>query len=285
MRKSRRLIVVFLLLFLWAGNYVHTAVHYAFEGESSASITSPDVYLEEGTAGTSVVYPNATSAASQVDSHATTFYPNDYNVTHGQYVSGPTPSSVNQIDADYFTVNSSGSHTSNLVYHPASFTLLNDTSTLFDWGITSSSFTLNFAPTNYRYMGGTSPNIPNMKVTKLYIRTTGAGTVAIALYTGGALNDPTGAVKRTEAYNVAVSAGWNEIDVPDYNWPSDTVSYTTPGALGMLVIFRPPGGGGLRPHQLMQMRRQLCQLTRGQGHSVTTGTQYTLNTRLDPSVI
>ncbi|MCK4703694.1 hypothetical protein KAT55_10060, partial [Candidatus Bathyarchaeota archaeon] len=80
MRVSRRLIVVFLLLFLGTSNYVYTAVYYAFEGESSASITSPDVYLEEGTAGTSVVYPNGTSAASQVDSHATTFYPNDYNV-------------------------------------------------------------------------------------------------------------------------------------------------------------------------------------------------------------
>jgi hypothetical protein len=74
-------------------------------------------------------------------------------------------------------------------------------------------------------MGGTSPNVPNMKVTKLHIRTTGSGTVAIALYTGGSLDDPTGAVKRTEAYNVAVSAGWNEIDVPDYDWPNNTVSW------------------------------------------------------------
>ncbi|MCK4318869.1 hypothetical protein KAW53_08905, partial [Candidatus Bathyarchaeota archaeon] len=197
MRASRRLIVIFLLFFLGTSNYVYTAVYYAFNGESSASITSPDVYLEEGTAGTSVVYPNATSAASQVDSHATTFYPNDYNVTHGLYDSGATPSSVNQVDTDYFTVNSSGSHTSNLVYHPVSFTLLNDTSTSFDWGINSSAFTLNFAPTNYRYMGGTSPILQNMKVTKLHIRTTGSGTVAIALYTGGALDDPTGAVKRT----------------------------------------------------------------------------------------
>ena len=225
MRKSRRLIVVFLLLFLWAGNYVHTAVYYAFEGESSASIIAPDVYLEEGTAGTSVVYPNATSAASQVDSHATTFYPNDYNVTHGVYDSGSTPSSVNQLDSDYFTVNSSGSHTSNLVYHPVSFTPLNGTSTSFDWGINTTSFTQSSVHTNYRYMGGTSPAIPNMKVKSLHIRTTGAGTVAIALYTGGALNDPTGAVKRTEAYNVAVSAGWNEIDVTDYNWASNTVTW------------------------------------------------------------
>jgi len=225
MRKSRRLIVFFLLFFLGTSNYVHTAVYYAFNGESSASITAPDVYLEQGTVGTSVVYPNATSAASQVDSHATTFYPNDYNVTHGLYDSGSTPNSVNQVDTDYFTVNSSGSHTSNLVYHPVSFTPLNGTSTSFDWGVNTTSFTLSSVHTNYRYMGGTSPAIPNMKVTSLHIRTTGAGTVAIALYTGGALNDPTGSVKHTEAYNVAVSAGWNEIDVPDYNWASNTVTW------------------------------------------------------------
>ena len=136
MRKPRRLVVVFLLLFLWTGNYAYTAVYYAFNGESSASITPPDVYIEEGTAGSSLVYPNATSAASQVDSHATTFYPNDYNVTHGLYASGSTPSSLNQLDKYYFTVNSTGSHTSNLVYNPSSYTLLNGTSIAnYSWGI------------------------------------------------------------------------------------------------------------------------------------------------------
>jgi hypothetical protein len=226
MRKSRRLIVFFLLLFLGTNNYVHTAVYYAFNGESSASIASPDVYLEEGTAGTSVIYPNATSAASQVDSHATTFYPNDYNVTHGLHVSGSTPGSVNQFDSDYFTVNSSGSHTSNLVYTPLSYTLLNGTSIAnYSWGITTSSFGSTSVHTTYRYMGGTSPDLRNMTVTKLHIRLSGSGTAAIALYTGGSLDDPTGAVKRTEAYNVTVSAGWNEIDVPDYNWENNTVTY------------------------------------------------------------
>ncbi|MCW4048684.1 MAG: hypothetical protein NWE89_03000 [Candidatus Bathyarchaeota archaeon] len=94
-----------------------------------------------------------------------------------------------------------------------------------DWGINTSSFTSNFGPANYRYMGGTSPNVQNMKVTKLHIRTTGSGTVAMALYTGGTLTDPTGAVKRTEAYNIDVSAGWNEIDVPDYDWTNSTITW------------------------------------------------------------
>ena len=94
-----------------------------------------------------------------------------------------------------------------------------------DWGITSSAFTSTGVHSSYRYMGGTSPDVDNMTVTKLYLRYSGIGTVAIALYTGGTLTDSTGATKRTEAYNVAVSTGWNEIDVPDYDWEKNTVTW------------------------------------------------------------
>jgi len=93
------------------------------------------------------------------------------------------------------------------------------------WGITSSAFTNSATHSNYRYLGGMSPNVDNMKVTKFHIRYSGTGTVAIALYTGGKLTNPTGATKRTEAYNVAVSSGWNEIDVPDYYWEKNTVTW------------------------------------------------------------
>jgi hypothetical protein len=94
-----------------------------------------------------------------------------------------------------------------------------------DWGITSSAFTSTSLHSNYRYMGGMSPDVDNMIVTKLHIRYSSTGTVAIALYTGSTLTDPTGATKRTEAYNVAVSTGWNEIDVPDYDWEKNTVTW------------------------------------------------------------
>jgi len=93
------------------------------------------------------------------------------------------------------------------------------------WGITSSAFTSTATHSNYRYMGGTSPDIDNMKVTKLHVRYSGTGTMAIALYTGGSLTNPTGATKRTEVYNVALSAGWNVIDVPDYNWSKNTITW------------------------------------------------------------
>lgn len=94
-----------------------------------------------------------------------------------------------------------------------------------NWGITSSAFISTSTHSDYRYMGGTSPNIDNMKVTRLHLRYSGTGTAAIALYTGGTLTDPTGATKRTEAYNVAVSSGWNTIDVPDYYWAKNTVTW------------------------------------------------------------
>ncbi len=94
-----------------------------------------------------------------------------------------------------------------------------------DWGITSSGFSSTTNHANYRYMGGTSPNLDNMRVTKLHIRYSGTGTVAIALYTGGTLTNPTGATKVTEEYNVAVTTGWNEIDVPDYDWEKNTVTW------------------------------------------------------------
>ncbi len=94
-----------------------------------------------------------------------------------------------------------------------------------NWGITSSGFTASSTHTNYRYMGGMSPNIEGMTITHLWIRMSGAGTVAIGIWTGGTLDDPTGAIKRTEAYNVPVSSGWNRIDVPDYSLPANTVTW------------------------------------------------------------
>jgi hypothetical protein len=92
------------------------------------------------------------------------------------------------------------------------------------WGITSSSFTSSSTHAVIRYMGGTSPGVDST-ITKLNIRVSGSGTVSIALYTGGSLSNPTGAVRRTEAHNVAVVSGWNEIDVPDYVVPAGTITW------------------------------------------------------------
>jgi hypothetical protein len=115
-------------LTLGALTQAHALVFYGFNSGSKASITSSDVILEQGTSGTSVVYMNATSAYSEVDSHSTTFYPNDYNVTHGEYVSGATPDDVMGIDDDYFIVSSAGSDTTAVQYYPSSYNALGRTS-------------------------------------------------------------------------------------------------------------------------------------------------------------
>ncbi|TRO54139.1 hypothetical protein E2P71_05020, partial [Candidatus Bathyarchaeota archaeon] len=105
-------------------------VYYGFNSGSKASITGSDVILEEGATGTSVVYMNATSAFSEVDSYSTTFYPDEYNVTHGNYVSGATPNDVIGIDDDYFIVDAAGYSTTSMAYYPSYYNLIGGTTLL-----------------------------------------------------------------------------------------------------------------------------------------------------------
>jgi len=100
----------------------------------------------------------------------------------------------------------------------------------YTWGITANNFTMNTAPTAVRYIGGMSPNIQNMKVNAIWIRYRTSGICAVALYTGGALDNPVGATKAgvgisIEAFNVPVEAGWNRMPVPEYEWPANTVTW------------------------------------------------------------
>ena len=173
------------------------------------------------------------NSTSQISGSVSDLISNDgVNMSFNSYSSGPNGEDC--VDNNTSNVDSSpdkGTHSnfSALLHGPDSIydTLAEERTSVVggDWGITSSTFTGTANHASYRYMGGTSPGIDNMKVTKLHIRYSGTGTVAIALYTGGTLADPTGATKRTEAFNVAVSSGWNEIDVPDYDWEKDTVTW------------------------------------------------------------
>ena len=157
---------------------------------------------------------------------------NTVYMTFGSYFSGTDTSDF--VDNDASDIDSSadkGTHGnfSEQQYGPDSIcdalTEGNTSVTVNSWGIASSASTGTSNHLDYRYMGGMSPDVDNMTVTKLHIRYGGTGIVAIALYTGGTLTDPTGAIKRTEAYNVAVSAGWNEIDVPDVYLEKNTVAW------------------------------------------------------------
>jgi len=74
------------------------------------TISSPPVTLEAGTAGTSLIYTNNTSAKISTTAPAPTptYYPNSYGVVTGTYFAGSVPSSVETVDTDYFVANSSG---------------------------------------------------------------------------------------------------------------------------------------------------------------------------------
>lgn len=92
------------------------------------------------------------------------------------------------------------------------------------WGKTTTHM-IRGPHTDVKMMGGTTPDIENMVVTTLYYDALDPGTLTIALYTGGALDNAQGATRITEAHNISASAGWNEIDVPDVPLPPDTVAW------------------------------------------------------------
>jgi len=213
-RRSIKLVSIMFVLFCFLSPNVVGSKYYAALISNSVTIASPSVILQNGTTGTTTIYANNTSAKVSV--------------------SAPRNNTEDYVDNNTSNVDSSagkGTHSNFTAqkYDPDSvydtITEQNTSVTIRNWGITSSSFTTTSTYTNYRYMGGMSPSLDNMTVTKLYVRYSGTGTVAIALYTGGTLTDPTGATKRTETYNVAVSTGWNAIDVPDYSLPKNTVTW------------------------------------------------------------
>lgn len=217
-KTIRRLIWVVLTIFVLLVYSLQSAAgsaHYSMEKQACAALGSPPVILQNGTSGSGTVYLNNTSARVSVITPT-------QNETQG-YVDDSTSnvdSSADKGTHSNFTAQQAGPDSDYDTIKEENASL-----TAGSWGIPSSSFASMSAHTDYRYIGGTSPNFENMTVTKLHLRYSGTGTAAIALYTGGALDDPTGAVKRTEACNVAVSGGWNTIDVTDYSWPQNTITW------------------------------------------------------------
>jgi hypothetical protein len=92
------------------------------------------------------------------------------------------------------------------------------------WGKTTSHM-IRGEHSDIKMMGGTTHDIDNMVVTSLNYHALNPGTLTIALYSGGALDNAQGATRLTEAHDVAVSEGWNEIDVPDVSLPRSAVAW------------------------------------------------------------
>jgi len=87
---------------------------------------------------------------------APTYYPNQYSVLYGTYLSGSVPSSVQTVDSDYFIMRSSGTASSTTAYNPSGYNLLGSTTLVS--GTTSDLVSDNGVYMTFRsYASATSP--------------------------------------------------------------------------------------------------------------------------------
>lgn len=97
-----------------------------------------------------------------------------------------------------------------------------------DWGKKDQG-SLSTGVVHSRAMSGTSPNIENMKITSVSAYLSGTSDVRLAVYTGGALDDPTAATLLWDAgtVNPGGVAGWYSIQHPSggVSWPANTVTW------------------------------------------------------------
>ena len=79
-----------------------------------------------------------------------------------------------------------------------------------DWGDTNNPGGTSSAQSTARAMGGTSPDVDSMTLTSISVWWGGTGTGRLAVYQGGALDNPTGATLVWDAGEVAIpeTAGW-----------------------------------------------------------------------------
>ena len=73
------------------------------------------------------------------------------------------------------------------------------------WGDTTADGMTPATIDHIRYMGGTSPDVADMVLEEVYCYFSGTGTARLAVYQGGALDDPTGAALLWDAGTVAIS--------------------------------------------------------------------------------
>lgn len=122
------LVVSILVLLSLVGNAVGL-VYSPLALQTSIPVATPPVFLQTGTAGSSTIYANNTSAKASTTAPAPTptYYPSGYNVVAGTYVSGTVPSSVQTMDANYFIVRSAGTASSTTAYNPSGYNLVGST--------------------------------------------------------------------------------------------------------------------------------------------------------------
>jgi hypothetical protein len=169
----RRWILLVLTIFILFGCLLQNgagSVDYSLSLEPKTTVTEPPVILQSGTAGTSTIYTNSTSAKVNVAAPGEpTYYPNEYSISTGTYASGSVPTSVQTVDSNYFIVKSSAT-TSTTAYNPSNYGLLGST-TLVSGAtgdlVSDNSFYMTFRsyfsgtaisynPSNYNLLGSTT---------------------------------------------------------------------------------------------------------------------------------
>jgi len=141
--------------------------YYSPTKEPRTTVAEPSVILQSGTAGTSTIYANSTSAKVSVAAPTESiYYPGGYNVSKGTYVSGSVPASVQDVDTNYFIVRSAVSTNNTYTYNPTNYSLFG--STTYVSGALSDLQSNNGAYMTFRsYGSASSANTPitNMNFT------------------------------------------------------------------------------------------------------------------------
>jgi len=96
-----------------------------------------------------------------------------------------------------------------------------------NWGDINNPGGTSSAQSTARAMGGTSPDVDNMVVTSISIWWGGTGTGRLAVYQGGALDNPTGASLVWDAGEVAIpeTGGWVTISGGNASLTKNTVTW------------------------------------------------------------
>jgi len=124
------LVVFFLFVLVGSLNSAHGSVLFAIPLEPRTKVSSPPVFLQAGTNGSSTIYGNNTSArvsAAAPTPTPPTYYPNSNNTVTGTYVSGSVPASVQTVDSNYFIVKSSLTINTTNTYNPSGYSPLQST--------------------------------------------------------------------------------------------------------------------------------------------------------------
>jgi len=127
-KKPVRFLIQTVLLLLVLTGSVYASVYSLLNIDAHFSAEAPKVKLQQGIAGSSVIGTNYSSAQVTIAPPVSPFYyPNSYSIASGSYLSGTLPTSVQNVDSDYFVVNSAASATSTQPYYPSSYSLLGST--------------------------------------------------------------------------------------------------------------------------------------------------------------